>query len=688
MKKRKTERKQKNKPLGRRKREGQRKRVSQASTLRSRRAQKETRPVRARTVEGVFSATRNGYGFLSAEGYGEDIFIPAHATMYALHGDRVRVSVTGGRNGGFDGRVDAILDYGVDRCIGVTGSERLLLRGKRKGYTRRFLLPDDARLGEEIELVGDTSVPDGEKVEVRLIRHTGRPVTGEVLRAFGRAGTKTANYAAILAANGIPECFTDDVLSDAARAASEGLTDRDRRRVTETVFTIDGAGAKDLDDAISLVCLDGGGYRLGVHIADVSHYVTAGSPTDVEAMARGTSVYFADKVVPMLPESLSNGACSLNAGEDKYAVSAYMTLDKKGEILETEIERTVICSSVRGVYEEVNDLFRKRQRSKFYEKYSAVYETLTEMRDLYRILQRKAKARGAIDFDRPEGVVLLDADGDVADIALRTRGDGERMIEQFMLTANTGVARLLNEKKIPCVYRLHEDPDPERVQNFIGFADALGLETGKIRATEGRDPMAFAALLREAGNKGIASGVSYVLLRTMAKARYSADKWGHFGLSIPLYCHFTSPIRRYSDLATHRMIGDILLDGADAVRYRAFAHRAADAATDGEARALSAERAIDDMYKTMYMAKHIGEEYEAEISGLAPFGIFATLKNTCEGLIRFSETDRRYTYDERRQIVVGENGVFRLGDRIRVRVEDADMLTCKVKFTFLAKIEE
>ena len=572
--------------------------------------------------------------------------------------------------------------------IGITGSERLLLRGRRKGYTRRFLIPDDTRFGEEIELSGDTSVADGEKVEVQLIRHKSRPVTGEVLRSFGRAGTKTANYAAILAANGIPDRFTDDVLSDAARAASMPLADKDRRRVTETVFTIDGAGAKDLDDAISLSRLENGGYRLGVHIADVSYYVTAGSPTDLEAMARGTSVYFADKVVPMLPESLSNGACSLNAGEDKYAMSAYMTLDKSGEILETTVERTVIRSAVRGVYEEVNDLFRKKTRSRFYEKYGAVYGTLTEMRELYRILAKKAKARGAIDFDRPEGVILLDESGDVTDVVERTRGDGEKMIEQFMLTANTGVARLLHEKKIPCVYRLHETPDPERVQDFIGFADALGLETGKIRATEGREPAAFAALLREAANKGIASGVSYVLLRTMAKARYSADKWGHFGLSIPLYCHFTSPIRRYSDLATHRMIGDILLSGGDPVRCRAFAHRAADAATDGEARALSAERAIDDMYKTIYMAKHIGEEYEAEISGLAPFGIFATLDNTCEGLIRFSETDRRYTYDERRQIVVGENGVFRLGDRIRVRVEDADMLNCKVKFTFLAKIEK
>ncbi len=640
------------------------------------------RPAAKRTVEGVFSATRHGYGFLTVTGEKEDFFVPAPKTGGALHGDRVRAVLRKSRGERAEAEITEILSYGKETVIGTLCSERVA--GKRRGgkyFVRRFLLPD-SDLFPEIE-VQNTALPDGEKAEVTVVRGKAGTLTGSITRSFGSCESRTANYEAILAENGIPAVFPDDVLAEAAQAAAEPLSDAGRNRPREIIFTIDGADAKDLDDAISLTKI-GDAYRLGVHIADVSHYVKRHSACEKEAMARGTSVYFVDKVVPMLPEILSNGACSLNAGEDKYAISAYITFEKNGEIKNTEVRRSIIRSTVRGVYSEVNDLLLKGGKSAFFRKYEKVYPTLLEMRDLYTLLAKRGRHRGIIDFDRPEGIVLLDENGDPYAIEKRERGIAERMIEQFMLAANTGIATALHAAGFPAVYRVHDKPDPDRVRDFVAFADALGLDTAAIREGEGKTPVAFANLLRSAQKRGIGDTVSYVLLRTMAKAKYSAETHGHFGLAIRYYCHFTSPIRRLSDLVTHRLVKQYLIDkDPENQADRLYARDAATAATEGEIRALTAEREIENLYKTLYMINHIGEEYEATVSGLTSFGIFAELDNTCEGMIPFTAYGHRYVYDERRQIIVGPERTFRFGDRIRVRVEEADLINRKVKFALL-----
>ncbi len=710
---------------------------------------------------GVFCGTRQGYGFLHAEGLSEDVFVPMRAVNGALHGDTVSFRLHSERAEKKTAEIERVEAYGRETLCGILCEEHPQRRigrtdRRRSRPDRRFcdgrsvryyVIPDDARFGDEIEVtlppspasaakksasshtaeIGAASAADqtapshtaptphqkslatapaaektpssagiavGDKVEVRLVRHSeGRP-TGEVLQSFGKAGTKSAGYQSILAENGIRTAFPPAVTEEAERSSREALSGKGRTRPHEYILTIDGADAKDLDDAISLTRTPDGGYRLGVHIADVSHYVKEDGAVEKEAYLRGTSVYFTDRVVPMLPEALSNGACSLNAGEDKYAISAYMTLDQNVQLLETRLYPSMIRSAVRGVYSEVNDLFEKGISSPFFEKYKDGYETLLEMRALYRLLEKKASSRGMIDFETPEARILLDADGNPTEIVRRTRGDAEKMIEQFMLTANEGVATLLHRQKLPCVYRVHKDPDPEKLENLLTFAKSLGLPTKDI-PKENATPRQLQQLLHAAREKGLEAPLSYVLLRAMQKACYRSDAFGHYGLGISLYCHFTSPIRRLSDLATHRIIRALLFekphknsDKADALslaRYQKTAARAADAATAGELRALAAERSIDALYKALYMSRFVGESFPAVITGMTSFGIFATLPNTCEGMVALAESDDRFLYDEGRHLLVGRSTTYRLGDAVTVEVTDCDMAEHRVYLKLLAK---
>ncbi len=656
--------------------------------------------------EGIFCGTRQGYGFIHAEGLREDAFVPAHAVCGALHGDRVAFTLVHERDGKISAEVREIRDVGRETVCGILAEERILRRGRRTDArrVRRFVVPDDTRFGQEIEVEAGTATA-GDKVEVRLLRAPHGPCTGVVVRSFGRAGTKSASYRSVLAENGIRTVFPPEVIEEAETAAREPLSGKGRTRPHELILTIDGADAKDLDDAISLTRTEEGNYRLGVHIADVSHYVKEGGAVESEALARGTSVYFTDKVVPMLPEALSNGACSLNAGEDKYAISAYMTIDKKGAILETRLYSSMIRSSVRGVYSEVNDLLINGDASPFYEKYAAAYPTLRELHGLYTVLKKKAEARGMIDFETPEARILLDENGDPTEVVRRTRGDAEKMIEQFMLAANEGVATLLHKLKLPCVYRVHEDPDPEKIADLVTFAHSLGLKTEGITEASA-PPKALQGLLLAAREKGLETPVSYVMLRSMQKANYKADKSGHYGLGIRLYCHFTSPIRRLSDLMTHRIIRALVFGeseerfakseqkdtqkekgvaAAALTHYKKLAVRAADMATEGELRALRAERGIDALYKAIYMSRYVGEIFPAVITGMTSFGIFAELPNTCEGMIALAETDDRFLYDEARHLLVGSHTTYRLGDSVEVEVLDVDLVQSKIYLRLLAK---
>ena len=630
--------------------------------------------------EGVFSGSRSGFGFVTLEK--GDIFIPEGKCGGAVDGDLVEIVYHSYKSRFGDekteGRVRKILEYGRRTVTGEV--EEVYIRHGRRSYREYVLVVDGGRVHPNPAIVGGADFKLGDLVLAKLNR-TPSGLECTVLESFGQSDTKEANYGAILADAGIVTEFSEEELSEAEERAREPICDEGRVRLSgEVIFTIDGEGAKDLDDAVSLKRRRGGGYRLGVHIADVSHYVRERTPLDRCAMARGNSVYFTDKVVPMLPTALSNGACSLNAGEDKAAISAVIDLDREGNIESLKLMPTVIRSRVRGVYSEVNRIFDGTADAGLKKKYKEVTPTLERMRELYELLLAKHRARGAVDFESGEAEIILDDRGNPCEIIPRSRGIGERMIEQFMLTANEAVATELHRKGVPCVYRLHEAPPEEKFSDFVTYVHNLGFDTSLI--TKGTPtPGALSALLRAAEERGLSEPVSYSMLRAMAKAKYSDIKHPHFGLGINTYCHFTSPIRRLSDLATHRIIRRVLFEGKPPKQYVSYARRAAAAATEGELRAIGAERRIEDLYKVIYMSRFIGESMEGSVCSVTRHGLFVRLDNTCEGLVPMSDLPGEFFFDEGNVSLVSKNKVYRLGERVEVILEECDINRGKIRFS-------
>ncbi len=633
-------------------------------------------------TEGIFSGARGGFGFVSVPGGEGDIFLPASKIGGAIDGDLVEVVYhkyhTYSGEEKTEGRVTKIIKVGRELIIG----ELARARGSHRYGARRpefVLLPDDGRVSITPRVRDAGGALPGDKVAVRLTRRGEYP-EGDVVLVLGDPYSCEANYEAILLECGIPIDFSEDELREADAAASEPVTADGRiDRRGDIIFTIDGAGAKDLDDAVSLRKTRDG-WLLGVHIADVSHYVKEKTALDRAAIARGTSVYFVDRVVPMLPPSLSNGACSLNVGEDKYTLSAMIRLSSEGEIIDTRIERSIINSRVRGVYSEVNEIFEGTADKALLLKYKSVLNSLNRMRELYGILASRAEARGMLLLEMPESVIQLDDNGDPCEIYAATRGVAERLIEQFMLTANEAVARLLRTQGIPAVYRVHAAPPADKLRDFISYASNLGLD---ISGIDPDSPSAsrLSSLIFEAGECGITTPVSYSLLRSMAKAEYSDKPLGHFGLALADYCHFTSPIRRLSDLATHRIINAVLLGDKRSVQYNSYARRASAAATDTEIRALSAERRIENLYKALFMRQHIGEIFSATVSSVASFGMFVMADNTCEGLVPLESLAGYFAYDEKNLSIRSRDTVYRVGDRVSVRLDDADVSDGRLTFS-------
>ena len=623
-----------------------------------------------RAALGIYEGNRRGFGFVRISEEEPTVFVAARNGMGALDGDTVRLLITrmGDRP---EGEITEIVTRARETVIGtVVKDTDIDLRPRGEIY----LLPDNTRLPAfEMSPAGCARV--GEKVEVRIPYKGGY---APFVRSFGRATSRKANYAAVLAECAVPTAFSPEALDEAADRAAEPLSTEGRRIVHDTVLTIDGAGAKDLDDAISLRRA-GDGYILTVHIADVSHYVRPFSALDATAHERGSSVYFTDRVVPMLPEALSNGACSLNAGEDKYALSAEMTLDAEGEIKKTKLYKSIINSRMRGVYSEVNDLFEKEKASEFYPKYRGVYAALTRMRELYRILAARDARRGVLELETPEPIILLDGDGNPIDIRREERGEAERLIEAFMLMANRAVAEELTRRGIPCVYRIHEPPPPEKYESLCEYLTALSLPI-PWRHNEDPSALALRRVLEAAAERDLGAPVSATVLRSLAKARYAAAPSPHFGLSLSLYCHFTSPIRRLSDLVTHRIISAVLIGGDAPAKYRAAARRGANAATDGEIRAVTAERRIEALYKTIYMRGFVGKVFSGRISSVTAFGYYVELDNTCEGLVPTSLLDGEWKYDERRRTLSRNGTVLTIGDEVMIRVRDADVPTQHITF--------
>ncbi|MBO5648352.1 MAG: VacB/RNase II family 3'-5' exoribonuclease, partial [Clostridia bacterium] len=536
----------------------------------------------------------------------------------------------------------------------VTGTLYRELPRFKKGAPRYFIEADNDRITAMVQIrpsdLGDAQ--PGDRIEVEIIKYP-KPdypsAQGRVTRVFGDTESKEANYAVILHENRIPTEFPEAVLDAAARAAARPITENGRLDLRGSViFTIDSEDAKDLDDAISLEKTENG-WLLGVHIADVAEYVRQNSAVDAEAYARGTSVYFVDSVVPMLPKVLSNGICSLNGGEDRYALSALISLDHNGTILGCECRETVIRSCIRGVYSELNDILANGAQSQYYEKYGMLFpHVYPQMVQLYEILDSKNRARGALELETAEPRFILDEKGYPRDIVRRDRGVSERLIEQFMLCANEAVATWLSAMQMPCIYRIHEEPVPEKLQAFITFSHNLGLDVRPLKRRQLRSGD-LQAVMNEARERGLDGVLSTVMLRSLSKARYSRVQNPHFGLAAECYCHFTSPIRRYPDLCVHRFVKAILhgeLDAHSAQKTEVFAEKAALQSTECEIRAMMAERSIEDLYKVLYLEDKIGEEFVGTVSSVASFGFFVALDNTCEGLVPIGDLDGFYTYDE------------------------------------------
>ena len=644
------------------------------------------------TVRGIFSGSKSGFGFVTVEsGYDKDVFIPEDKTHGALDGDFVEIiyHVFTSREGveKTEGRVTKIIEYGREFIIGTLVIEPPRLygrKGARAGGVYAFIQPDDPKIALRPRIFDTAGAKDGDKVMAKIVRDGlgGYAPECTITAVFGEANSKDANYGAILADCGIPTEFTSEELALAEEKANEPLSDEGRTRFDGTViFTLDGAGAKDLDDAVSLKRLKDG-WQLGVHIADVSTYVPEKCALDRLVMSRGTSVYFTDKVVPMLPECLSNGACSLNADEEKYALSAIINLDTDGNITKTKILPSIIKSRLRGVYSEANAILDGSASAEIKKKYKSVTPTLLKMQELYEILAKKAEDRGYIDMSIDEAVILLGEDGQPVNIVKAERGVAERIIEQFMLTANEAVATLLTEAGIPCVYRAHESPTPDKLEGFISYLKSLDLKTKSLASDEvtGKD---FRVVLDEAAERGVDNAVSRVMLRSMMKAKYSEVRMSHFGLGIENYCHFTSPIRRLSDLATHRIIHKVLIDGKRPESYASYAKRAARAASETELRALNAERRIENLYKVVYMSDYIGECFDATVSSITSFGMFCELENTCEGLIPISEMPGLFVFSEKDLSLRHGSLKFKLGDNVRIRLEEADMARGKLRFSLV-----
>lgn len=621
----------------------------------------------------------NTFGFAKKLEEDQEMFIPGRALMGALPGDYVWVRPQASRGELPEGEVAAIITKAPFQFTGVfsvTGDGPVVM-------------PDHVfRFPVRVERGRDLGAKDGEKVLASVVKRGDRHMEhrAAVLHRFGDSQLAKNCCEAVLVANGIQRAFPDEVVEQAKALEQSGIHPKElEARLdlrSESIFTIDGADTKDIDDAISLKKTENG-WELGVHIADVSHYVTPGTPLDKCAFERGTSVYFADSVIPMLPRELSNGICSLNPGEDRLAFSALMQLDEKGSLCSYRFAKTVIRSRVKGVYKEVNRILDGSADAGILEKYAGLTETIRLMDRLADILMEAHHSRGGLELESTEAKFLLDEEGRVKEILPRTRGKSECMIEEFMLLANEAAASFARKEKLPFVYRVHEKPASEKLEVLSQVLTALGIDTNGLLPVP--DPRALSRILESVRGKKIEKVVNNALLRSMAKAKYSSEHGGHYGLVLDNYAHFTSPIRRYPDLSIHRIMS-ARLSGMSREQiydlYGSFAQDSADHSTEMEIKAMSAERECEDCYKAEYMASHLGEQFDGVVSGAAAYGIYVELPNTVEGLVRiegFPEGD--YSYDGLMQLTDSITGRrYRIGDRVRVIAAAVDVSTGMVDF--------
>ena len=639
-------------------------------------------------AEGIFIGHPKGFGFVEIEGQDEDIFIPESDTGTAMHQDKVRIIIRDGQKEGKrkEGVVVKVLERGMPEIVGTYQLNRDF----------GFVISDNPKFSKDIFIPRKEAagIKNGDKV-IAVITDYGsknKNPEGKIKENLGNIRTPGTDILAIVKSFGIPNEFPEKVMKQAQRVPDHVLdADRDGRldlRYLQTV-TIDGEDAKDLDDAISLT-KEGDIYHLGVHIADVSNYVQYNSALDKEALKRGTSVYLADRVVPMLPERLSNGICSLNQGEDRLALSCLMDINEKGKVVSHQIAETVINVDERMCYTDVKNILEDTDEDAK-KRYEVLIPMFFMMKELSGILRNSRHHRGSIDFDFPESKIILNAAGKAIDVKPYEANVATRIIEDFMLMANETVAQEYCTEEIPFVYRTHDNPDPEKVESLLTLLHNQGVKIQK--AKEEITPKEIQQIIESIEGLPNEAMISRLVLRSMKQAKYTTECSGHFGLAAKYYCHFTSPIRRYPDLQIHRIIKDNLrgrlMREGRTEHYAEILDEVARQSSVCERRADEAERESDKLKKAEYMSYHLGEEFEGIISGVTGWGLYVELPNTVEGLVHVNTLrDDYYVFDQETYELRGEmtKKVYKLGDKVRVRVADADKMLKTVDFELVSNV--
>ncbi|MCR1876446.1 ribonuclease R [Paraclostridium bifermentans] len=652
---------------------------------------KYTSPNQMGLFVGKLVSHKKGFGFVeSDEEYTQDLFIPADSLNGAMHNDRVIAEITTPATDEkrAEGRIIKVVERAITDVVGT------FQESKNFG----FVLPDNKKFNKDIFIPKKffNGARGNDKVVCRITQWPteDRKPEGKIIEILGQKGDRYVEIASVIREHGLPEEFPKKVLDEAEKVAIEIPQEEIDRRLDlrdMNIFTIDGEDAKDLDDAVSIEVLDNGNYKLGVHIADVTHYVKEKSKLDKEALKRATSVYLVDKVIPMLPKTLSNGVCSLNPFEDKLTLSVFMEIDHKGEVVKHDIKETIINSKARMTYTEVSDILEKDDE-KLKKTFAKVADDFFTAEKLARILMKRREKRGAIDFDFPEAKIILNNDGDVVDIVQYERRISNRIIEEFMLITNETVAEHFFWLNMPFVYRVHETPAHEKIETLNKFISTFGyVIKGDLESVH---PKALQGIIEQIHGKTEEKAISTIMLRSLKQARYSPECVGHFGLAAQYYSHFTSPIRRYPDLQIHRIIKEFLNGKISQKRQDQLAQivdYASTQSSEREREAELAERDVKDIYKARYMEDRVGEEFVGIVSSVTSFGMFIELDNTVEGLVRLADMgDDYYIFDENTFTILGERTkkMYRIGDVVKIKVEKVNVDFKEIDFKLLEKIEQ
>ena len=641
--------------------------------------------VEEKYYEGYYRKNQKGFGFVKTDE--EEVYISKENSLNALNEDKVLIQIIKekSKDQSSEGKIVKILKHEKDTVVGIF----------QKSQNFGFVVPDDKKFGTDIFISKKNfgKARNNHKVLVKITKYPkdGKKAEGEIVEVLGNVNEAGVDMLSLIKEHKLPAKFPEQVVEEAKKCGNE-IDQKDiKNRVDlrdKIVFTIDGEDAKDLDDAVRVEKLENGNYKLDVHIADVSHYVKEDSLLDREALIRGTSIYMLGRVIPMLPRELSNGICSLNAGEDRFTLSCSMEIDSKGKVISGEIYKGIINVTERMNYTDVQKILDGTDE-KVLQKYSKYIQEFKNMEELANILKTRRLENGYLNLDIPESKIDLDVDGYVTNISKYETTFAHEIIEQFMLTANETVAEKFFWLDAPFIYRVHEKPDIEKVQELNRFLWNFGLN---IKANKDNIyPKEFSKVLEEIKGKEEEKVISTLILRTLKVARYEAENQGHFGIASKYYCHFTSPIRRYPDLFIHRIISKYLednyvVDDEFIEKYKEEAENRANQSSEREKIATLVEREAEDIKKAEYMESRIGEEYEGIVSSITQFGMFVELPNTVEGLIRFENLGNEYfIYDEEKKRLIGEhsNTVYKIGDKVNIRVLSANKLLRQIDFEII-----